>query len=230
MASRLEVAYGKAPGTFTAASLKARLHIINSEIAEGFFAGAVVLVEGVSDRAAIIAAAALEGIDLEALGIAILPVDGKTNLDRPLAIFKELKIPTFAVWDCDKGDHQDQNRALQILSGVDAGSVFSPATVVADSYACFENVLEDVLKAEMGNQTYQEELGAVKLRYGLVKNEDAIKVPAIMIEVLTTAAKKGAKSAILAGIVSRVVSLRTKSRSETGAKVDESHVDAFLDA
>jgi hypothetical protein len=149
---------------------------------------------------------------LEALGIAILPVDGKTNLDRPTAIFKELKIPTFVIWDCDKGDHEDQNRALQMLNGVSAGSVSAPATNVTDTYACFENVLEDVLKAEIGEQLYRAELNAVKSKYGLAKNEDAMKVPAIMVEVLAAAGKKGAKSATLSEVVERITALRPKAK------------------
>lgn len=214
VASQLEAAYGKPPGTYTAEGLKARLHIINSEIAEGFFADAVVLVEGVSDRAAIIATATVMGVDFEALGIAVLPVDGKTNLDRPAAIFKELKIPTYIIWDCDKGDHKDQNNALQILSLVEAILVKAPCTNVTDQYACFENVLEDVLKTEIGPKIYQAELDEVKARYGLTKNDEAIKIPAIMVEVLTAAEKKGAKSATLMAIVDRIVALRPENKAD----------------
>jgi putative ATP-dependent endonuclease of OLD family len=174
------------------------------------------LVEGVSDRAALIAASTVMSVDLEALGIAILPVDGKTNLDRPTAIFKELKIPTYVVWDCDRGDHEDQNKALQILNGVKADSVSGPVTLVSDAFACFENVLENVVKAELGQQLYQTQLDAVKAKYGLSRNEDAIKVPAIMIEVLAAAAKMGATSPTLTKIVEKIAALRSKSRSSIG--------------
>ncbi|MCV0387079.1 MAG: ATP-dependent endonuclease [Nitrobacter sp.] len=219
VASRMEAAYGKPPGTFTAESLKARLHIINSEIAEGFFADAVVLVEGVSDRAAIIATATIMGVDFEALGVAILPVDGKTNLDRPAAIFKELKIPTYIIWDCDKGDHKDQNNALQMLSGEEATSVKGACKNVTNQYACFENVLEDVLKAEIGAEIYQAELDEAKARYGLTKNDEAIKIPAIMVEVLSAAKEKGAKSATLMTIVDRIVALRRANKAGPGEDI-----------
>ena len=100
VARRLERAYGKEKGTYSAEGLRARLHIFRTEIAEGLFADTVVLVEGVNDKSAIVAAATIRGIDLEALGIAVLAADGKPNLDRPAAIFTSLEIPTFVVWDC----------------------------------------------------------------------------------------------------------------------------------
>src|SRR5882757_805248 len=106
VARRLEQAHEKPEGTYSAEGLRGRLHIISAEIAEGFFADTVVLVEGISDRAAIIAAATLLGVDLEGLGVAVLAVDGITKLDLPAAIFSTLKIPTFVIWDCDAGDVQ----------------------------------------------------------------------------------------------------------------------------
>ncbi|WP_407470506.1 AAA family ATPase [Xanthomonas campestris pv. raphani] len=95
VAKRLEKANNKAPGTWTATTLAPRLHILGTELSEGFFANGVVLVEGRSDRSALQACARLLGLDFHAAGIAILPVEGKLNLDRPYAVFTELEIPTF---------------------------------------------------------------------------------------------------------------------------------------
>ena len=99
--AKLERVHVQPVGAFTADSLRARLHILGSELAEGFFANLVVLVEGVSDRAAIYAAARASGVDFEAHGIAVLPVGGKHNLDRPALIFAEFGIPTYVIWDSD---------------------------------------------------------------------------------------------------------------------------------
>jgi putative ATP-dependent endonuclease of OLD family len=213
VARRLETAHGKPSGTYTATGLKARLHIIGAEIAEGLFADAVVLVEGVNDRAAIIAAAALNKVDLEAQGIAVLAVDGKSKLDRPAAIFTSLEIPTFLIWDCDKQsagtiDNVKQNRALQLLMGVSEAEVFEAKTVIARDFACFETKLETVIEQELGSDAYLENLNLVKEKYGIERKEDAIKAPFAMRDLLLGAAKAARWSDTLGGIIDAVQKLR----------------------
>jgi len=88
---------------YTIESLMARLHVLRPEVAEGFFATAAVLVEGASDRAAILGTAMNAGVDLEGKGISVVGVGGKSNLDRIAIIFRELGVPTYLVWDSD--DH-----------------------------------------------------------------------------------------------------------------------------
>jgi predicted ATP-dependent endonuclease of OLD family len=199
--------------------LRARLHIINAEVAEGLFADAVVLVEGVSDRAAIIAAAALEGVDLEALGIAVVVADGKPNMDRPAAIFDHLRIPTFLVWDCDKqGDGTikggEQNRALQVLMGVRISEIVDAATKIASNFACFETKLETVIKAEIGAALYQQQLDLVKAKYGIDRSSDAEKTPSVMRELLVGAAAAGRRSPTLSGMVRAIQQLRNDRLAE----------------
>ena len=101
VAKQLEVANSKEPGTYSADGLQARLHILGAELSEGFFADGVVLVEGRSDRAALVAAASQLGQSFESAGIAVLSAEGKSCIDRPLLIFRELGIPTYPIWDCD---------------------------------------------------------------------------------------------------------------------------------
>ena len=88
---RLEAAFGEPECTRTIEGLRSRLHVLGPELAEGFFADLVVLVEGSSDKAAIAAAALLHGFDLEANGVAVLPVRGKTSLISPACIFQDLR-------------------------------------------------------------------------------------------------------------------------------------------
>jgi predicted ATP-dependent endonuclease of OLD family len=78
VANRLGQAWGK-EGAFTAATLIPRLHILGNELAEGFFANGIVLVEGRSDKAALYACARLLELDFEAAGIAVLSAEGKGN-------------------------------------------------------------------------------------------------------------------------------------------------------
>ena len=227
VARTLEKAYGKAEGTFSAEGLKARLHIINSEIAEGLFADAVVLVEGVSDRAAVLAAAALAGLDLEALGIAVLPVDGKTKMDRSAAIFTGLEIPTFLVWDCDKKEDGaieglEQNRALQALMGVASDEIVDASTTISKNYASFEDTLEVLIKTEIGAELYMRQLNAVKVKYSIDRNDDAEKAPFAMRELLAGAAAEGKRSRTLSAIVEAIRTLRADiSGSNISAAANE---------
>jgi putative ATP-dependent endonuclease of OLD family len=223
VARRLEEAHEKPKGAYSAEGLRGRLHIISAEIAEGFFADTVVLVEGVSDRAAIIAIATLLGIDLEGLGIAVLAVDSITKLDRPAAIFTALRIPTFVIWDCDAGSAQSaqHSRALKILMGVPRPSASETTSMVAQTFACFETKLESVLRAEIGEPLYQAQLDIARHRYGIERNLDAEKAPFVMSELLASVATAGQRSATLENIVNAIVALRNAGSADEEEAIPE---------
>ena len=71
----------------------AKLHTFGGEIAEGFFAKCIILVEGIGDKAVIEAWYKLNNRDPHAEGIVVADVAGKNNLSRPIVIFEELGIP-----------------------------------------------------------------------------------------------------------------------------------------
>ena len=207
---RLEQVYIRDPGTFTVEGLRGRLHIIGQELAEGFFSDLAVLVEGVSDRAALVAAAALEGVDFEAAGIALLSAEGKTKLDKPAAIFSQLGVPVYAIWDCDRKpagiEKPRTNQALQRLLG--AQECFEAATHVCADFACFENDLETTLRSELTAEVYDRHLDGVREEYGLQDREDVMKAPYAMTEVLRRASTEGAKSATLTATVQAIMAKR----------------------
>ncbi|MGB6123169.1 MAG: ATP-dependent endonuclease, partial [Bacteroidota bacterium] len=93
------------PGTeYTGETLAPRLvAVMTPWMSEGFFSEVAVLVEGEDDRAAILGVAKSKGIDLESREICVIPCGGKTNIDKPAAIFLLLGIPCYLVWDGDKG-------------------------------------------------------------------------------------------------------------------------------
>lgn len=202
IAKELETGWNRAPGSFTAESVRGRLHIINPEVAEGFFADLAVLVEGAGDRAAILATAALLKIDLQAQGVAILPAGGKPSLDRPSLIFKALGIPTYVVWDCDNGQPAEMNRALLRLSGVPEADLFDAATRVEQSYACFEDKLETVLASEIPDLAGI--IDEVRDAFDIVKKDDVLKSAFAMREVLERAGAKGQRSATLEAVVTAI--------------------------
>jgi predicted ATP-dependent endonuclease of OLD family len=122
IAAIIETADGKAPGTYSGVTLRPRLQTLMTPwMNEGFFAGVAVLVEGEDDRAAILGVARSKDYDFDSMEISVIPCMGKNNLDRPAAIFRQLQIPVYVVWDGDDGDKdakpEDNHRLLRLMNG-----------------------------------------------------------------------------------------------------------------
>lgn len=73
------------------------------ERSEMFFARAVILVEGQTERLALPAIFRALGYDVDALGIAITEVGGKGNLTLAAQLLGQLRIPFLVVFDTDRG-------------------------------------------------------------------------------------------------------------------------------
>jgi len=216
VAKKLEAAHGKPVGSYSAETLKPRLHILGSELAEGFFADGIVLVEGRSDRAALIATARLLGVEFEAGGIAILSVEGKNNLDRPYLIFKELGIPIYPVWDCDCGTKDYKAATNLVLSRLvrPDEKLASPVenTTIDVDHAHFEVNLDSCIKKELTPELYQSCLEIACAPFGFDAGGDAQKVPEVMHGLLVCAAEKGVRCKSLEDLV-RAIWLHLKGVS-----------------
>lgn len=79
---------------------------VPTEFSEGFFADAVVLVEGQTDRVVIEALAVKMGKHLDRRGITVLSVEGKGGLRVSSAILSSLGVPTYVLVDGDFGTSQ----------------------------------------------------------------------------------------------------------------------------
>lgn len=132
-------------------------------LSEAVFAHAVVLVEGRTDEALLRGVADREG-GFDAMGVAIIDAQGKMQLSTSWAILKHLGIPTFLIFDGDKGveargrsqGKSEKNIASDIanvtrwnqnlLSLLELQEEDWPATRVRSQHAIFEDTLEDELK------------------------------------------------------------------------------------
>lgn len=194
IAVELEQAWRKPSGTFTASSLVPRLHILGTELAEGFFANGVVLVEGRSDKAMLHASAKLLNLNFEEAGLAVLSAEGKGNLDKPYAIFRALGIPVYVLWDCDLGRKEAQFN-LPLLRLVRPNENIQEAeisTYIGDCYAHFENTLEALLKSELTQEVHASCLKIACDSFGLTPSDDSHKVPQVMYQTLVAARQQGA--------------------------------------
>lgn len=201
--------------TFTGPSLKPRMQALMTPwMNEGFFADVVVLVEGETDRAAIIGAASARNLDLESKGVAIIPCGGKDSIDRPLLVFSGLGIPTYVVFDADAGcDRKDQasaartNRVLQRMFGVANPKDF-PETCVSGAYAVFQSDLNTILRHAVGEEIYMTKVWTeFQQDRGYPRLTHAEKAPFFITRVLSVAKNAGIEVKELNAIVDKVLEL-----------------------
>ena len=212
VANELWVASGKQGEVFTADTLKPRLQsIMNPSMGEGFFSDVVVLVEGEDDRAAILGYARSNGYDFDGLGIAVIPCSGKSSIDRPLVIFKQLGISVYIVWDGDNGDNHarpEENRYLLRLLG---RSEEDWPNYVGASSACFQVNLENTLDDEIGGEAFSKWLSQAQKAYGIAKKKHALKNPAVLEFVVDKAASSDKAIKSLESIVKNIIDLKNHS-------------------
>lgn len=125
---------------------------------EGFFAKMVVLVEGINDRALIVGQALSQGIDLEGMGVSVIPVNGKMSLPEVTSIFKSLKVPVYVVWDSDadkknQKDAKKLNRALLAAFGLEPEDY---PTMATDDLCCIKTDLEKTFREEIGALLFEQ--------------------------------------------------------------------------
>ena len=209
VARKLERVHEREVNAFDSESLRERLHVLDAAVAEGFFANLAVLVEGVSDRAAILATAFSMGIDLEGKGIAVLPVDGKNNLDRVALVFMEFEIPCYIVWDCDSSNRdRDQqvrtNRALQRLCGVPDDEQVDFANVTSAQHSCFSDNLETTMFNELDRDRFAPFLETVETQFEIDQDNKAMKNPIVMSKALQAAGDAGLRSNTLRNLVNAI--------------------------
>lgn len=164
--------------------LIAKIHqALQPHIAEMFFTRFPVLVEGLEDASYITTALHLSGrwSEFRRLGCHIIPVNGKDKLIQPLAISKELGIPSFVVFDADsdtirpehRTKHERDNKALMTLLGI-AVSPFPEANILGRDHAIWQTNLTNVAESDIGTdcQKYKD---AARVHYahegGLEKHD-----------------------------------------------------------
>jgi hypothetical protein len=171
------------PRAFTAATFHARTYpIMTLAVSEGFFANAIVLVEGLTETAVLWAVAEQVRSEWVRKGVTVAPVIGKANLDRPAVVFRGLGIPTFVLFDGDvrhKGRREEeaskrQNQCCLRLVGAAKPVDFPPTTVEA-SWACFEDCVETQMELDLGKAEFERIRDTVAAKLGYAKPSEALK-------------------------------------------------------
>lgn len=137
---------------------------------EMFFATAVVLVEGQTERLAFPWLFKRLGHDPDALGISIVEVGGKGNLIFVARVLAELRIPHLIVFDSDRGRPGEHENEL-IRSQV------APAPVIE---------LDPDFEGVAGIKSHEDK---VYNAWRLFSTMDAARVPAVFREIVETASR-----------------------------------------
>ena len=211
VASELWLASDRRGEKFTADTLKPRLQsMMTPWMGEGFFADVVVLVEGEDDRAAILGFARSKKCDFDGLGITVIPCSGKSSIDRPLLIFRQLGISVYVVWDGDCGGNDARPEENKYLLRLLRKPEQDWPDFVEDSSACFGVKLEKTLEDEIGREFFTQWLSEAQQEFGIAKKEHALKNPAIFEYVVDKAASSSKTSKSLDSIVENIVALKNQ--------------------
>ena len=211
---------GRRGDKFTAGSLRPRMQSVMAPwMNEGFFADVVVLVEGEGDQAAILAVAESMGYDLSSMGVAVVPCRGKTQMDRPAMVFRNLGIRSYLMWDNDRGDKDsspDENRRLLRLVG--AAEEDWPSGV-RGTHACLEGNLETMLRREITEPVFDEALSEASVEHQ-IKQGQARKNPFILRSIIDRANDHGHVSQTLSGVVREIVKISAVGASPLASTKD----------
>lgn len=160
---------------------------LNPSLNEMFFCRALVLVEGIEDVAYITSYISLENLlsKYRKSGCHIVPVGGKSEILKPLAIAKQLKIPVFVVADADTDftkdehitKHKKDNREILNLLGYPAENEWPSDHIEKDDLSFWKYNITTLIKDELGDD-WKTHVDAAALTYGqpggLEKNPLAI--------------------------------------------------------
>jgi putative ATP-dependent endonuclease of OLD family len=213
VAKIIEKADSKPEGTYTGEDLSSRLRTLMTPwMNEGFFADVAVLVEGEEDRAMILGVARVMGHNLESMGISVIPCMGKNNLKKATAIFRNLQIRVYTIWDSDYDNEvakSENNRLLRLLNE----STEDWPESVTRGFACFKKNMEATLCDEIGQDFYDRVVRACCERLGLQKTY-ACKNPTVIEEIIREAQNQNKRSKTLNEIITQVIALKKEEASE----------------
>jgi hypothetical protein len=211
----------------TAADVKGRLNnslnssvvdrqldsIVANQLSVALFANRAFVVEGTTEASVFYGIGDRDCVGgLEAEGVSIVPVGGKSSLPLLHAILKSIGIPTYALFDADssyearavakgkcrkkieseKLDHAASNRAVLKYFGLPECDF--PSAIVSDEVAIFEDHLESLLVAEWPEWAVACACVEAAAGVGLSKNQLAYRtatleakgtVPRVLIEVMS---------------------------------------------
>ncbi|MGU3405949.1 ATP-dependent nuclease [Methylobacterium brachiatum] len=187
------------------ASVRERFRMVCEPIhADAFFARVVVIVEGPTEAAALPIYAEHLGLDINGLGISIVPARGKTNIDLLYHLYRSIGLHVYIIFDNDsnkKSTDSDRQWNAVLTRMLCAKEELAPNSCVAANYAIFDVDYEHTVKKnldlshpELYDRAYQDAIqnvGSSKpliARYMATKLVEANVVPEFICDILKAVA------------------------------------------
>lgn len=185
---------------------------LRPEISEMFFSRKVILVEGIEDVAYLMSYIQLMDklSDFRRSGYHIIPVGGKSNLIKPIAISKLLKIDIFVVCDADTNKteeheivrHKKDNEKILHLLGHDKSENWPESDIKKFNLRMWKTNITDTVGSEFGEKwkTHEDQAAAYYGNAGGLR-----KNPLAVSRALESAWNEGLKSATLQELVDSIL-------------------------
>lgn len=201
---------------------------LNPIVNEMFFCKVLILVEGSEDIAFITSVLMLTDkiSEFRRYGCHIVPVNGKSNLIKPLAMAKLLKIPAYVIFDADTNKdkianeekrnsevtrHKKDNKAILSLQGHEAENDWPDNHIIKDNLTCWKTNIGSEVENEIGTdwkKFKQEAEQHYDNAGGLNKN------PLVVAKILDVAWSNGKKSELLNNLVDRIIQFAKNNSSK----------------
>lgn len=190
---------------------------LNPNVNEMFFCRVLVLVEGIEDVAHLSSYLSLLGklATFRKCGCHVVPVGGKSEIIKPLAMAKQLDIPVFVVIDADTDAkpvyvdlHKKDNKSILSLMGYGAESEWPTTDIWKSDFVMWKNNLTNVVESEIG-ANWSAHVNVAATYYG--QPGGLRKNPLSISRALETAWNVGDKSQSLEKLASAVVYFAQKA-------------------
>ena len=180
---------------------------------ELFFAGKVVLVEGLEDVAYISTHFHLSERwnQFRMHGCHFVVCEGKQNLSRPLSVANALGIPVFVVFDSDAEanrenpkDHPRNNNCILSLCGIKNGEPMPYETLWADKLVMWHSNISDVIRENFGAEIWDAAEAGAKRQKGFmdgVRRKNSMLIAATLEELHA----QGKKSDVLETLCNQIL-------------------------
>lgn len=185
---------------------------LNPTTSEMFFCKTLILTEGHEDIAYIAASLELAGkmTEFRKYGCHMVAVGGKSELIKPIAMAKLLKIPVFVIADADTNKtneseitrHKKDNKSIISLLGYDSESEWPADTICKGDLTLWKENLTDHVSAELGDE-WKRHFDASRAHYD--NAPDLKKNPLAISRALELAWNENVRSTSLIALVDRIV-------------------------
>lgn len=192
---------------------------LSSGLNEMFFCKVLVLVEGIEDVAYITAYLSMSGLmsQFRRHGCHIVPVGGKSEILKPLAMAKQLQIPVYVVLDADTGTtktddiikHKNDNAAILSLLGHASESTWPSTSIWRNDLTMWNTNITQVVEEELG-EDWKQHCDAAAAYYGNAVNLK--KNPLAVSRALETAWVNNTRSSSLQQLAKNIISFAESSR------------------